>query len=69
MKRPGVRIIREPYTPPGAVVEHLRYSLDVFDGRDNLIEVLGRVADLVVAHAASEAAVGNSRPSRPSSTV
>ncbi len=33
------------------VVEHLRYSLDVFDAGDNLVEVLGRVADLAVAHA------------------
>jgi hypothetical protein len=39
------------------LVEHLRYSLDVFDERDNLIEVLGRVADLAVAHAAFDAAV------------
>lgn len=36
--------------PPMPVVEHLRYSLDVFDDRDNLIDVLGRVAHLAVAH-------------------
>ena len=41
--------------PPRGPVEHLRYSLDVFDAGDNLIEVLGRVADLAVAHAAFEA--------------
>jgi hypothetical protein len=35
-------------------VEYLRYSLDVFDERDNLVEVLGRLADLSVAHAAFE---------------
>jgi hypothetical protein len=38
-------------------VEHLRYSLDVFDERGNLIEVLARMYDLAVAHAAFEAAV------------
>jgi hypothetical protein len=47
----GVRVIHEPYTPPPHV-EHLRYSLDVFDERENLVEVLGRLADLAVAHAA-----------------
>jgi hypothetical protein len=50
----GVRIVHEPYEPPGRVVESLRYSLDVFDEGDNL---LGRVANLSVAHAAFEAAV------------
>jgi hypothetical protein len=38
-------------------VETLRYSLDVFDQRDNLIEVLGRLADLSAAQAAYEAVV------------
>jgi hypothetical protein len=38
-------------------VEYLRYSLDVFDEGGNLLEILGRVADLPVAHAAFEAAV------------
>jgi hypothetical protein len=52
----GVRVLREPYTPPPHV-EHLRYSLDVYDERDNLVEVLGRLADLAVAHAAFDAAV------------
>ncbi len=35
-------------------VEYLRYSVDV---RDSLVEVLGRLADLSVAHAAFEAAL------------
>jgi hypothetical protein len=38
-------------------VETLRYSIDVFDERDNLIEVLGRLADLAPAQAAYEAAL------------
>jgi len=38
-------------------VESLRYSLDVFDEAGNLLEALGRVADLPVAHATFEAAV------------
>ncbi len=42
-------------TPPPD--ENLRYSLDVYDERDNYLECLGRVADLSVAHAAFEAAV------------
>jgi len=53
----GVRIVREPYRAPREPIEYLRYSIDVFDERDNLIEVLGRVADLAVAHAAFDAAV------------
>jgi multidrug efflux pump subunit AcrA (membrane-fusion protein) len=32
--------------------ENLRYSIDVFDAGDNLIEVLGRLADLDPARAA-----------------
>ncbi len=39
------------------VVEHPRYSLDVFDDRDNSIDVLGRDAGLAVAHGAFEVAV------------
>jgi len=53
----GVRIIREPYEPPGVVIEYLRYSIDVFDEGDNLVEILGRLADLAVARAAFDAAV------------
>jgi hypothetical protein len=49
----GRRVVFERREP----VETLRYSLDVFDDRDNLIEVLGRLADLGVAQAAYEAAV------------
>jgi hypothetical protein len=37
--------------------EYLRYTLDVYDERENLVEVLVRLADLAVAHAAFEAAV------------
>jgi hypothetical protein len=38
-------------------VEHLRYSIDVYDQCDNLIEVLARLADLDPARAAFDAAV------------
>jgi hypothetical protein len=38
------------------VVEHLRYTIDVYDERHNLVETRGRLADLSVAHAAFEAA-------------
>jgi len=54
----GVRIIREPYEPPRGPVENLCYSIDLFDEGDNLVEVLGRLADLSVAQSAFEAAVG-----------
>jgi hypothetical protein len=57
MKRPGIRIVREPYTPPPAPPESLRYTLDVYDERDNHVETIGRLADLSVAHAALRAAV------------
>jgi hypothetical protein len=50
----GRRVVFEQ--PERRPVESLRYSLDVFDDRDNLIEVLGRLADLAVAHAAFQAA-------------
>jgi hypothetical protein len=49
----GRKVIFERPDP----VETLRYSLDVFDAGDNLIEVLGRLADLSAAQAAYEAAV------------
>jgi hypothetical protein len=49
----GRKVVFERKEP----VETLRYSLDVFDARDNLVEVLGRVADLSVAQAAFDAAV------------
>jgi hypothetical protein len=52
----GVRVIHEACTPPPHV-EHLRYRIDVYDERDSLVEVLGRLADLAVAHAAFEAAL------------
>lgn len=57
MKRPGIRIERVPYEPPGGVSEFLRYELSVFDESGNLLEVLGRLADLDVALAAFDAAV------------
>ena len=38
----GRRVVFERRDP----VEQLRYTLDVFDQRDNLVEVLGRLADL-----------------------
>jgi len=52
----GRRVIyeRSEPTPP---VEYLRYSLDVYDERGSIVEVLGRLADLAVAHAAFEAAL------------
>ena len=43
--------------PPRGPIEDLRYALDVFDAHDNLIEVLGRLADLSVAQVAYEAAI------------
>jgi hypothetical protein len=50
----GRKVVFERKDPVG----DLRFTLDVFDERDNLVEVLGRVAaDLEVAYAAFEAAV------------
>ena len=49
----GRRVVFERREP----VETLRYSLDVFNERDNLVEVLGRLADLAPAQAAYEACV------------
>ena len=46
----GRRVVFERREP----VETLRYSLDVFNERDNLVEVLGRLADLAPAQAAYE---------------
>ena len=46
------RVIHEPAAPTRRVIEHLRYSIDVFDAGDNLVEVLGRLADLDAARAA-----------------
>ena len=48
----GRRVVFERKEP----VETLRYSIDVFDAGDNLVEVLGRLADLAIAHAGFEAA-------------
>jgi len=52
---PIIRGRKVTFERPGAV-EHLRYSLDVFDERGNLLEALGRLADLAVAFEAFEAA-------------
>ncbi len=62
MKEKTVRGRRVIYAGRGdeanrSSVEYLRYSVDVFDERDSLVEVLGRLADLSVAHAAFEAAL------------
>jgi len=51
----GRKVIYEG-EPPREPAEYLRYTLDVYDERDDLIEALGRVADLAVAHAAFDAA-------------
>ena len=53
----GVRIEREPYVPPSQAVEHLRYTIDEYDARGNLIEVLGRLYDLDAPLAAFRACV------------
>ena len=47
----GRRVVLERRDP----VETLRYSIDVFGERGNLVEVLGRLADLSVAQVAYEA--------------
>jgi hypothetical protein len=51
----GVRIAREAYVPPNRVEENLRYTIDVYDARDNFIECLGRLHDLDAAIAAFNA--------------
>jgi hypothetical protein len=51
----GVRIKREGYVPPDRVDEDLRYTIDVYDARDNFIECLGRLHDLDAAIAAFNA--------------
>jgi hypothetical protein len=55
----GRRVVFERREP----VKNLPFTLDVFDARDNFIEVLGRLADLSVAQAAYEAAVATASPS------
>jgi hypothetical protein len=56
MERPLVRAICEEDARQ-SWTENLGYSLDVFDVRDNLVEVLGRLADLETARSAFAAAV------------
>jgi hypothetical protein len=43
MTRPPVRIIYEKSSPNREPIEHLRYSIEVFDYRDNSLELLGRL--------------------------
>ena len=43
--------------PPDRSNENLPYSIDVFDGRDQLVEVFGRLAELDPARAAFNAIV------------
>lgn len=52
----GRKAVYERELPRGPT-RHLRYSLDVFDEHDSLVEVLGRLAELAPAQAAYEAAV------------
>jgi hypothetical protein len=51
----GVRIVRETYEPPNRVEDDLKYTIDVYDERDNAIECLGRLHDLDAAIAAFKA--------------
>ncbi len=51
----GMRVIHERRkTPPPD--ESLRYTIDVYDERDNYVECLGRLADLFLAQVAFQAA-------------
>ena len=52
-----MRVIHEPYETPNRVEENLKYTIDVYDERDNAIECLGRLHDLDAAIAAFEACV------------
>ena len=56
----GVRIERVPHEPARA---ELPFTVDHFDQDDNLIETLGRYADLTTGRAAFAAAVRH-RPQR-----
>ena len=56
MNRPPRRIVHDSDANRGWV-ESLRYSIDVFDAHDNLIEGLGRLADFDPARAAFAAAI------------
>lgn len=49
--------IREPYIPASEATEHLKYTIDEYDRRDTLVEVLGRLYDFDAAVAAFEACV------------
>jgi hypothetical protein len=58
MHRLPLRVIDAKADPNQSHIENLRFSIDVFDARDNLVEVLGRLADLDPARAAFAAACG-----------
>lgn len=51
----GVKIVREPYVPSNRVEENLKYTIEVYDERDNFLERLGRLHDLDAAIAAFKA--------------
>jgi hypothetical protein len=53
MTRPPLRVVYERSGPPPA---DMRYSIDVFDERDNLVEVLGRVSEMDLAKVTFRAA-------------
>jgi hypothetical protein len=46
-----------PRGPNHSWIETLRFAIEVFDERNNLVEVLGRLADLDPARAAFAAAI------------
>jgi hypothetical protein len=48
-----LRVVYERSGPPPA---DMRYSIDVFDERDNLVEVLGRVSEMDLAKVTFRAA-------------
>jgi hypothetical protein len=49
-------VVKSVGDPNQTWIEHLRCEISVFDARDNLVEVLGRLADLDAARAAFKAA-------------
>ena len=53
MARPPLHVVFERSGPPPA---DLRYSIDVLDEQDNLVEVLGRVSELDLAKVTFRAA-------------
>lgn len=53
----ALRSIPGDRLPTHRWVEDLRYSIDVFDAHDNLVEILGKLADIDVAKVAYRAAI------------